>query len=56
MKTNVKIREHRADPLRGIREHATAHTWGQLQRGEEELRLLAFDGYEMAAKYREVEA
>ena len=24
---------HRADPLRGIREHATAHTWGQLQRG-----------------------
>ena len=26
--------EHRADPLRGIREHATAHTWEQLQRGE----------------------
>lgn len=26
--------EHRSDPLRGIREHATAQTWGQLQRGE----------------------
>ena len=26
--------EHRSDPLRGIREHATAHTWEQLQRGE----------------------
>lgn len=42
--------EHRTDPLRGIREYATAHTWKQFQRGEIDAQTAAERALKRALK------